>query len=78
MKVGVYVECSVCGYTKKPKGRSGPMGVKYCEAPWPGEHGGCAAYWDEPRPGSLWPGETEEEFGYPVGPGGTREEPTHD
>lgn len=72
MKVGVYVSCVVCGDMKKPVGRSGPLGASYCEPEWDGH--GCPGYWEEPRPGSLWPNETEEEFGYPVGPDGTEEQ----
>jgi hypothetical protein len=33
----------------------------------------CSGYYEEPKVGDLWPGETEEEFGYPVGSDGTRE-----
>jgi hypothetical protein len=73
MKVGIEVRCATCDRTKKPKGRSGPMGVMYCEPMWPGERGGCPGYWEAPAVGSLWPGETEAEFGYPVGPEGTKD-----
>jgi hypothetical protein len=33
----------------------------------------CADYYNDPKPGDLWPGETEEEFGYPVSANATRE-----
>jgi hypothetical protein len=32
----------------------------------------CPGYRQPPYAGSLWPGETEAEFGYPVGDDGTR------
>lgn len=67
MKVGVTVLCTVCGHSKKPIGRSGPLGAYYCERDT------CQGYDKEPFPGSLWPGETEEEFGYPVSAHGTKE-----
>ena len=63
---GIVVVCTVCGFTKKPIGRSAPFNAYYCEDECPG-------YRQEPRPGSLWPGETSDEFGYPVGPDGTME-----
>jgi rubredoxin len=37
--------------------------------------GECNGYREEPYAGSLWPGETEEDFGYPISADGTREEP---
>jgi hypothetical protein len=46
-----------------------------CTAKWGNEPGGCPGYNDDPQAGDLWPGETEEEFGYPIGPCGTREAP---
>jgi hypothetical protein len=64
-RVGVYVTCSRCDYTKKPVGRSAPMGMHYCDMD------SCEGYWQEPMPGSLWPGESEADFGYPVGKAGT-------
>lgn len=44
--------CTVCGRSKWPNGRSVPMAC----------HGGgcdsdCPGYYQEPRPGHLWPGE---------------------
>ena len=68
MKVGITVMCVVCGHTKKPIGRSGPLGTYYCERDT------CTGYDIEPLPGSLWPGETEEEFGYPISAHGTKEQ----
>lgn len=65
MKVGVMVRCAVCGDMKKPRGRSGPMGMSFCEPIWDGH--GCAGYDQDPQAGSLWPGESDEDFGYPVG-----------
>ena len=73
--IGLAIECAVCGNMKKPVGRSGPMGVSYCTPPWPGEHG-CPGYYEAPRPGSLWPGESEADFGYPVQNDGTTAEVT--
>ena len=57
-KVGVAVECAVCHRRKKPIGRdSRDNGL--CD-------GECEGYRQEPKPGSLWPGESEADFGYPV------------
>jgi hypothetical protein len=58
--------CTTCGNQKAPRGRSVPMGMVMCD--WD-----CPGYNDEPQSGSLWPRETSEEFGYPVGPIGTEE-----
>lgn len=66
MRVGIDVKCVVCGTTKKPIGRSAPLGMHLCDHECPG-------YYQDPRPGSLWWGETEEQFGYPVGPDGIEE-----
>jgi hypothetical protein len=73
VRIGVSVQCATCGDMKKPVGRFGPLGVTYCEPPWDGH--GCEGYWQEPRPGSLWPGERSDDFGYPVGTDGTAEAP---
>lgn len=67
MKVGILVRCVVCGNAKKPVGRSGPLDASYCDDE-------CAGYRQPPFVGSLWPGETEEQFGYPVGSDGTAEQ----
>lgn len=66
MKVGIIVRCESCGRIKKPIGRSAPLCGGYCDDD-------CAGYRQEPRPGSLWPSETEAEFGYPVSADGTKE-----
>lgn len=66
MRVGISVHCVVCGLMKQPVGRSAPLGASYCDRDCPG-------YDAEPRVGSLWPGETSEEFGYPVSDVGTKE-----
>lgn len=65
-KIGVCVICATCGNVKKPIGRSAPLDTYYCDDECPG-------YRKSPYPGSLWPGETEHEFGYPVGMDGCRE-----
>lgn len=61
-KVGVAVYCTVCNLRKKPIGRSAPLETanSLCDHECPG-------YYEDPKPGSLWPGETEEQFGYSVG-----------
>jgi hypothetical protein len=66
MRVGVAVVCAVCGWMKSPRGRSAPFAVSYCTSDCPG-------YDIDPQVGSLWPRETEEDFGYPVGAQGTVE-----
>jgi hypothetical protein len=68
MRVGVTVYCSQCGQRKQPRGRSAPMGAAYCDSECPG-------YNQEPRVGDLWPGETEEDFGYPCSNWGTVDAP---
>jgi len=68
-RIGVAIECGVCGYVKKPVGRSAPMGMSYCDDD-------CAGYRQAPYPGSLWPRESEADFGYPVGVDGTTDAPT--
>ena len=67
-KVGVRVACFTCRLTKKPVGRDAPMAAanSYCDYECPG-------YWDGPRVGSLWPGESEYVFGFAVGDVGTEE-----
>lgn len=65
-RVGVIIRCAVCGDMKKPIGRAGPLGASYCDLDCPG-------YTQKPYVGSLWPGETSEEFGYPIGINGTVE-----
>lgn len=68
MKVGITVRCDVCGRAKKPIGRSAPVMASYCDDD-------CRGYRAEPKPGSLWPNETEAEFGFKVGPEATEERP---
>lgn len=63
-KFGIAVKCSTCGYRKKPVGRSAPPELYFCDED-------CSGYQKSPFPGSLWPNETEAEFGYPVGIEGT-------
>ena len=61
-EVGQAVTCSVCGLRKEPIGRSapGPMAGSLCDHE-------CSGYSLEPAIGSLWPGESRAEFGYPKG-----------
>lgn len=68
MKIGVRVECVVCHRTKAPHGRSVPIAMagRLCDSD-------CSGYYAHPRAGTLWPGETEKDFGYPVGPYGWEE-----
>ncbi len=63
-RIGVAVTCSYCKRTKDPIGRSVPHGQSGCD-------GECPGYRQDPRPGSLWPGESEEDFGFPVNTDGT-------
>lgn len=64
-RVGIAVYCAVCKHRKKPISRSQPLGMHLCN-----QHE-CEGYYQEPRPGSLWPGEKESDFGYPCGDDGT-------
>ena len=68
-KVGLAVECRICGMRKAPVGRSvaDAMANSLCNYECPGNN-------QEPRSGSLWPGESEADFGYPVGTVGTEEQ----
>lgn len=63
-RVGIIVRCVACGRTKKPIGRSGPLEGGHCDDE-------CRGYRGDPYPGSLWPGETEGQFGFKVGEDGT-------
>ncbi len=63
-KVGALVRCAHCGIQKQPVGRSAGIHAYYCDHECPG-------YYESPRPGSLWPGESEVDFGYAVGDAGT-------
>lgn len=67
LKFGAMVDCVVCGRTKKPRGRSAPMDFGYCDDECPG-------YSKDPQVGSLWPNESEADFGYEVGTVGVRYE----
>lgn len=67
MKVGVEVRCGTCGRQKQPHGRSAPLGHGLCDSDCPG-------YNQEPKPGCLWPGETERDFGFPVCAHATKEQ----
>ena len=67
MRVGIRVQCGTCGLTKAPIGRSISIGRAMCQGDT------CRDYYCDPQPGSLWPGETEEEFGFPVSADGTKE-----
>ena len=64
-RVGMIVICEFCSLMKRPRGRSAPP-VPMCDDDCPG-------YYLEPFVGDLWPGETEEDFGYPVSSQGTKE-----
>ena len=68
MKVGIRVNCTVCGYEKKPHGRSAPMGIMFCDDE-------CSGYLLEPKPGCLWPGETAKDFGYECCDNATEDRP---
>ena len=60
-KVGIEVYCTKCRRPKAPRGRSvSPvMWNSMCT------NDQCGAYYDDPKPGSLWFGETDEDFGFP-------------
>ena len=68
-KHGVRVECKTCGKIKSPTGRSVPLELvsSLCDHDCPG-------FYKEPFSGSLWPRETEEEFGFDVGTVGTSDQ----
>jgi hypothetical protein len=65
-KVGIVVRCAKCGHTKQPRGRSAPMYSSFCDGYT------CDGYGQDPQVGDLWPGESEEDFGYPVRDDGTQ------
>jgi hypothetical protein len=65
VRVGIPVKCTVCGRVKKPIGRFGGLNSSHCD-------GDCPGYRKQPYPGSLWPNETEDDFGYSVGDDGTK------
>lgn len=64
VRVGIRVTCAVCGDVKKPIGRS-------AHAEWFGCDDQCSGYRQAPFPGSLWPGERSDDFGFPVSDDGT-------
>lgn len=57
-KVGISVSCGTCGRSKLPHGRSAPMYSYGCD------RDECSGYHEDPKPGCLWPGETDADFGY--------------
>lgn len=63
-KRGIRVKCAVCGRDKRPIGRSASIQSYLCADECPG-------YDQAPYVGSLWPGETDADFGYPCGDHGT-------
>jgi len=65
LKIGIRVTCAVCGNQKAPRGRSASPVACYC-------NDGCPGYRKEPFVGSLWPNESETDFGFPVESAGTR------
>ena len=67
MRIGISVECAACHRYKAPRGRDVAMEMANSMCNWE-----CPGYIQDPQVGSLWPGETDEQFGYPVGPAGTR------
>ena len=62
--VGVYVKCKTCGRQKQPVGRG--TYTNLCDA-------GCPGYRKDPKPGSLWPGESETQYGHTAGNDGITE-----
>ena len=62
--VGIWVQCATCGRQKQPVGRATYTAM--CDV-------GCPGYLKSPKPGQLWPGETEKQFGQPVGNDGIAE-----
>lgn len=71
MLVGISVECTVCHRTKKPHGRSAPLGMRYCDED-------CYGYTMDPLPGCLWPGESAEDFGFRICSNATKDVPVCD
>jgi hypothetical protein len=65
-KVGIGVNCEVCRKQKRPIGRSVPleMAMDLCSD-------ACDGFYEPPYSGSLWPGESEADFGHMVGTDGT-------
>lgn len=71
-KRGIHVTCVVCHRQKQPRGRSAPIGMSMCQ-PFHKiiEPHGCEGYYQKPFVGDLWPGETDEDFGYRCSDDGT-------
>jgi len=67
-RVGIEVICTTCHKPKAPHGRSvSPvMAPSYCDS-------GCPGYREDPKPGCLFLGERESEFGYQICSNATRE-----
>lgn len=59
VRIGVPVYCARCERRKAPVGRSVPVGMDLCDRQCPG-------YELDPKPGELWPRESNRTFGYPV------------
>ena len=59
MRIGIVVRCATCGNEKQPHGRSVSPLMVYCSP-----YSGCPGYEQDPKPGCLWPGETEDDFGF--------------
>lgn len=57
VRVGIQVFCEVCGWDKKPHGRSVPGTNFYCTPE-------CDGYYEPPLPGCLFPNERSDDFGY--------------
>ncbi len=56
---GYRVTCEECGRIKAPLGRSCPLGYGGCDSE-------CTGYYLEPLPSSLFPRESEADFGFKV------------
>jgi hypothetical protein len=56
--VGLSIVCKVCGRQKKPIGRDAPLAMAngLCDSE-------CEGYYNEPKPGYLWPGECRNQGG---------------
>lgn len=67
-KIGICIYCQECGKLKQPWGRSVPISTAniYCY------HDNCEGWDKEPLSGSLFPGESEYDFGYPCSDNGTK------
>jgi len=69
-RVGIVVRCVTCHRMKKPVGRSSALQDAGCNDE-------CEGYRQAPYPGSLWPGETENEFGFSISDDGTELRASH-